>query len=153
MKRRMIPVLLALVLLLSGCGGKEEKSVYTAEDVAALLDSGAFSGEMEQVDGNVAAGIFGLDAATVEEITCYMAINSAVSADEVAVFVLADEAAAQAAESACQIHVDSRIESSAQYCPDQVPKLEAAEIRRLGTTVLLAVGETETLSEAIEALE
>ena len=38
------------------------------------------------------------------------------------------------------------------YCPDQVPKLEDAVISRLGNTVLLAVGETETLNRAIESL-
>ena len=152
MKKRIMTVLLSALLLLSGCGGGGEKSAYTAEDVTALLDAGAFSGEMEQVDGSVAAGLFGLDASTVEEITCYMAINSSVSADEVAVFVLADEEAAQAAESACQAHVESRIESSAQSCPDQVPKLEDAVIRRLGNTVLLAVGETEPLAKALEDL-
>ena len=59
---------------------------------------------------------------------------------------------ATAAESACRLHVDSRIESSALYCPDQVPKLEDAVISRLGATVLLAVGETEALAEAVEAL-
>ena len=153
MKRRVMPVLLAVALLLSGCGGKSgEKSAYSAADVTALLDSGAFTGDMEQVDGAVAAGLFGLDASTVEEITCYMATNSSVSADEVAVFVLADEDAAQAAEEACVAHVELRMESSAQYCPDQVPKLEAAVISRLGATVLLAVGETEALAEAVEAL-
>ena len=152
MKKRIMTVLLSALLLLSGCGGGGEKSAYTAEDVTAILDAGAFSGEMEQVDGSVAAGLFGLDASTVEEITCYMAINSSVSADEVAVFVLTDEEAAQAAESACQSHVESRIESSAQYCPDQVPKLEDAVIRRLGNTVLLAVGETETLESVLASL-
>ena len=153
MKKHIIgSILLSAVLLLSSCGGKSEKTAYTAEDVTVLLDAGVFSGEMVQVDGAVAVGLFGLDAAAVEEITCYMAINSSVSADEVAVFVLTDEEAAQAAESACQAHVESRIESSAQYCPDQVPKLEDAVISRLGSTVLLAVGETEALLDALETL-
>ena len=103
MKKHIIgSILLSAALLLSSCGGKSEKTAYTAEDVTVLLDAGVFSGEMEQVDGAVAVGLFGLDAAAVEEITCYMAINSSVSADEVAVFVLTDEEAAQAAESACQ---------------------------------------------------
>ena len=75
-----------------------------------------------------------------------------IGTDEVAVFVLTDEAAAKAASSACQAHVDSRTESSSQYCPDQVPKLEAAVIRRLGSTVLLAVGDTEVLSTAVDEL-
>ena len=152
MKRQVMAALLAVLLLLSGCGKKSEKTAYTAQDVTALMDAGAFSGDMEQVDGAVAAALFGLDSNTVVEITCYMATNSAVSADEVAVFVLTDEAAAKAASSACQAHVDSRTESSSQYCPDQVPKLEAAVIRRLGSTVLLAVGDTEVLSTAVDEL-
>ena len=152
MKKRMIPALLAALLLLSSCGGKSEKTAYNAQDVTALLDSGAFSGDMEQVDGAVAASLFGLAGDTVEEITCYMATNSSVSADEVAVFILTDEDAATAAESACRLHVDSRIESSALYCPDQVPKLEDAVISRLGNTVLLAVGETETLESVLASL-
>ena len=101
MKKWMIPTLLAALLLLSGCGGASEKSAYTAEDVTTLLDSGAFTGDMEQVESTVAVSLFGLDADTVEEITCYMATNSSVSADEVAVFVLTDEDAAAAAESRC----------------------------------------------------
>ena len=144
--------LLSFILLLSGCAGNE-KSAYTAQDVTALLDAGVFTGEMEQVDSTAAIGIFGLDADTVVEVTCYMALNSSVSADEVAVFVLADEDAAAAAESACQTHVENRIESSALYCPDQVPKLEDAIIHRLGSSVLLAVGETASLQEAVDALK
>ena len=153
MKKALICLLLTAVLALSACSGGGGKSAYTAEDVQTLLDAGVFSGEMEQVDSAVAAGLFGLDAATVEEITCYMAINSSVSADEVAVFVLTDEAAAQTAEEACVAHVELRMESSAQYCPDQVPKLEDAIISRLGSTVLLAVGETDSLKAAVESLE
>lgn len=153
MKKQIISLSLAVLLLLSGCGSKSEKVAYTADDVTALIDAGAFSGDMEQVDSDVAANLFDLDSSTVVEITCYMATNSAVSADEVAVFVLTDESAAETAESACQAHVDSRAESSAQYCPDQVPKLEDAVIRRLGSTVLLAVGDTEILSTAVDALQ
>ena len=152
MRRQAMAALLAVLLVLSGCGKKSEKTAYTADDVTALMDAGAFTGELEQVDGAVAAALFGLDSSTVVEITCYMAINTAVSADEVAVFVLTDEAAAKAASSACQAHVDSRTESSSQYCPDQVPKLEDAVISRQGSTVLLAVGETEPLAAALEEL-
>ena len=112
MRRQAMAALLAVLLVLSGCGKKSEKTAYTADDVTALMDAGAFTGELEQVDGAVAAALFGLDSSTVVEITCYMAINTAVSADEVAVFVLTDGDAAATAESACQAPPDSRTESS-----------------------------------------
>ena len=50
MKKHIIgSILLSAVLLLSSCGGKSEKTAYTAEDVTVLLDAGVFSREMEQV--------------------------------------------------------------------------------------------------------
>ena len=116
----------------------------------ALLDSGAFSDALDTVDQDTAAALYGIDADTITGSAVYTSLSA--GAEEIAVLVLTDEDAAAAAESACQAHVESRIESSAQYCPDQVPKLEDAVISRLGNTVLLAVGETEALNTAIESL-
>ena len=142
---RWLIMFLLVLLTLSGCGG-QGKDAYTVEDVETLLDAGAFSGEMEAVDGTIAATIYGIDSSTVTEAACYMAINSSVSADEVSVFVLTDEAA-------CRLHIDNQIASYATYRPDQVPKLENAVIQRLGATVLVAVGETDALEEAVSSLE
>jgi hypothetical protein len=48
--------------------------------------------------------------------------------------------------------VEDQIESCESYCPDQVPKLEDAVILQRGYTVLLAVGDQETLPQALEKL-
>ncbi len=151
MKLRLMMPLLALALLLSACGGGG-KAAYTTGAAKALLDAGAFSGEMEEVDGATAAMIYGLDAATVKECVCYMASNTSVNADEVTVLVLTDENAAKAAVTACEARVASQIDSCTDYCPDQVPRLEDAVISRRGNTVLLAVGDPEKLPQALKAL-
>lgn len=145
-------LLLLPVFLLSACGKGQEKDAYTLEDADALLDAGVFSGEMEEVDGAVAATIYGIDPDTVSEAVCYMAINASVSADELSIFILTDESAAEAAESACQLRIDNQIESYTTYCPDQVPKLESAVISRLGPTVLVAVGEPDAVGSSVAAL-
>jgi len=154
MKRIIIILSVCLSLLLTGCGETNEDRGYAVSDAAVLLDTdGVFTGKMEEVDTEIAAMIYGIDYATVSEATCHMAINSSVSADEISVWVLTDETAAQSAEQSCQTRLESQIDSYTNYCPDQVPKLEEAMVDRIGNTVLLAVGETEALVPALESLK
>lgn len=150
--KRIVYILLLLAALLCGCGGKESLASYTAADAQALLDAGVCSGEMEKVDAYVAAMLYGVEEEQITDCACYLALDTSVSADELSVLVLADEAAARAAEEGAHRRVESQIESCALYCPDQVPRLEGAVILRRGNTVLLAVGDGEKLSRALEEL-
>ena len=152
MKRRVLAPVLALMLVLAACSAGPKAADYTVEDAQKLLEAGAFSGEMEAVDGDVVSALYGLDSGTVQACAGYMAINTSVSADEVTVLVLADEEGAKAAAEACQKRVASQIESCRDYCPGQVPRLEEAVISRRGNTVLLAVGDPDKLPQALDEL-
>ncbi len=148
--RRMTLCLLCALALLTGCGGGE--TPYGAEDAQVLLDEGLFEGDMAPVEQRLVAVIYGIDEDAIRECACYMAANTASSADEVTILVLTDEKAAQAAEEACRKRVENQIRDVASYAPGAVPRLEAAVIRRSGSTVLLAVGDPEALPEAVDAL-
>ena len=148
----ILPVLM-LVLLLGACASSEEcLAAYAAADAQKLLDAGVFDGEMEPVDAFIVSMLYGIDEKDITECACYLAIDTSVSADELTVLVLTDEAAAQAAEAACWERVESQIDSCAAYCPDQVPRLEDAVILRRGCTVLLAVGNPNKLPQALTEL-
>lgn len=54
-----VTLALALVLGLSACGGKAEKT-YTTKDVQAMADAGAFSEELEELDADIAFALYGL---------------------------------------------------------------------------------------------
>lgn len=151
MKQRLIWPVLALAVLLSACGA--DGKAYTTADAQALIDAGAFDGEMEQVDRRyTVALLYGLEENAVIDCASYIAINSSASADEVTVLVLRDEAAAKTAEEACKKRVESQIESYQTYGPDQVPRLEEAVISRRENTVLLAVGNPDRLPQALKDL-
>lgn len=154
MKKRILASALAAMALLAACGqqGSETKKDYTADDAQALLDAGVFDGEMEAVDSFVAAMLYGLDEADVTEAVCYMAADTSASADELAVLILVDEAAAQKAEAGCKKRIESQIETCRDYCPAAVPHLEDAAVLRRGNTVLLAVGDPDTLPGTLEKL-
>ena len=144
---------LALAFALCACGGNQDAAkTYSVDNAQTLLDSGAFDESMAQVNTDAILTIYGIDAATVEDGVCYMATNTSVSADELTILVLTDEAAAQAAMEACQARVESQIAVCESYAPAAVPRLENAVIRQAGSTVLLAVGDPEILPGAVDAL-
>lgn len=151
--KALILAALALCAVLCACTSSGENiAAYTVNDAKALVDAGAFDGEMEEVDAFIVSMLYSIDEESITECVGYLAINTAVSADEVAVLVMADEEAAEQAEAACARRVENQIASCTSYCPDQVPRLENAVILRRGNTVLLAVGNPENLPKALEEL-
>lgn len=129
-----------------------EAEGYSVQDVQTLLDAGVFSGEMAPLEAEVIPLLYGLDDSAVTDCAAYLAANTAQSADEVAVLVLADDQAAQEAQAACLQRVADQLKTCRDYAPAAVPSLEAAVVERRGNTVLLAVGDPETLPQAVAAL-
>ncbi len=144
MTKRIAALILAL-LCLCGCGSGAGTPTYIPLSVAdQLLDSGAFEGsEMAPVDLEVAAILFGIDPATIVEGAYYMAVNTSVSADELLVLTLTDEAAALAAQEACKARVEAQITVCESYCPAAVPRLQGARITLAGNSLLFAVGDPD----------
>ena len=144
MKKKILAAALAF-LMLCGCGGKN--AAYTLEHADELLNSGAFEGsEMEAVDERVASVLYGIDSEDIVECAIYIASNSWTSADELAVFILADEQAAIDAEAALRVRVKAQLEVMGMYAPDSVLRLENAFINRRGNTVLLAIGDPDVIA-------
>ena len=148
----LLAVVLVLAMGLASCAGGSGQAAFAPEDAKTLLDSGAFDPSMGEVNGSVVAGLYGLDAASIQDSVCYMAANSSVSADELTILALTDEAAAQAAVDACKNRVQNQIATCRSYAPAAVPRLEGAVIRQAGNTVLLAVGDPQLLSGAVDGL-
>jgi len=148
----MVP-LLAVLAMLTACGTTAEPPAYQAADAKALVDAGAFSGTMTEVDNEVVPLLYGVEEEAIAACSCYIASNSSVSADEVAVFVMEDAAGADVVLEACKQRIEAQIDVCKDYCPDQVPRLEDAVIRQRGSTVLLAVGAPEKLPQALKDLD
>ena len=66
-------VLFLLLLPLAACGGAEEKAGFDPEiTLQALADAGAFSEELEELDGDTAFTLYGLGNSGLEreDLTC-----------------------------------------------------------------------------------
>jgi hypothetical protein len=143
MKKVLLVFLSALLCLsLAACGSgssaQAEPAPFDPEaDAQTLLDSGAFSESLTPIDQSVACALYGIDESTVTSSAAYGSLGT--TAEELAIFTLTDEAAAQTALKDLQYRVEDRTEELKSYLPDEVSKLDQAVLEQRGTSVLLVV--------------
>ena len=131
----------ALCLLLGACSSPAESGT-TAFDpetaTQAVLDSGAFSVELTELDAALLYDFsgYGLDSPT---LTASKAYSASGFAEQVSVTVWKDEASAQAAVDMFKTYLEDMAATYKDYAPAEVPKLENAVLEQRGSSVLLAV--------------
>lgn len=139
---------LSLALALAACGGKEEK--YTTGDVQAMVDAGAFSEELEELDGDTAFMLYKLadyDLEREDLKDCAVQRSAGATCEEAAVLVFTSADKAKTAKGALEDYVQGQIEANTDYRPAEIPKLEEALVDVRGETLLLAVANDR---EAVE---
>ena len=141
------------LLALAGCGGQSGgEAGYTKEQVQELLDSGAFTDVLDELDCDTAWALYGLEEAGLsrEDLTDGVIYRSAgATCEELSLLIFADSGAAKTAQGALESYLQSQIENNRDYRPGEIPKLEDAVLRQEGSTVLLAVSAD---TPAVEAL-
>lgn len=136
MKKRILPFLLALSLLLglSGCGstGGTLDMQALAED---LLKNGGFSDELWKIDDSMVQKLYNMDDYT----QALVYVGSGATAEELALFAFpSEDAAAQGFEKA-QARLESQIADYRTYLPQEVPKLQNAVAKQWGKYVIVCV--------------
>lgn len=145
--KRILTMILAigLVLGLTACGGGEQNDappLYAASHVEALAKAGAFSEDLEEVDGDTAFVLYrladhGLSREDMKESAVLRSAGATCEEGAVLVFPDADKAAT--ALEALKEYVAGQIESNTDYRPAEIPKLEKALVDQRGETLLLVV--------------
>lgn len=129
-------VFAVLCLSLTACGGKTAE-FSPAQDAAELREAeGAFTTALTQIDQATACALYGIDEATVTASAVYASPSSA---EELAIFTLDSDEAAQAAQTALDYRVEDRLEELEDYMPEEMDKLKDAVIEKRGSSVLLVI--------------
>ncbi len=129
-------VFAVLCLSLTACGGKTAE-FSPAKDAAELREAeGAFTTALTQIDQATACALYGIDEATVTASAVYASPSSA---EELAIFTLDSDEAAQAAQTALGYRVEDRLEELEDYMPEEMDKLKDAVIEKRGSSVLLVI--------------
>ena len=146
----------ALCLLLGACSAPADSGSAAFDPEAAtqaVLDSGAFSVELTELDAALLYDFsgYGLDSST---LTASKAYSASGFAEQVSVTVWKDEASAQAAVDMFKTYLEDMAATYKDYAPSEVPKLENAVLEQRGTSVLLAVAnDADAVKTAVEGLK
>ena len=129
---------LTLCLSLAACGGGKEPSPFDpAADAQTLLAAdGAFTADLTAVEEATACALYGIDEAAVTASAVYASPSSA---EELAVFSLNSNEAANAAQTALGYRVEDRMEELEDYMPGEMEKLKSAVVEKRGNSVLLVI--------------
>lgn len=138
MKKWMCGLLAAVMALgLTACGGKETAAAWTKENGQAIVDSEAFSDELDELDLDTACAVYGLDRQQVTD--GFVRRSAGATCEEVAVLIFDSEDHAKAAVETLDSYVQNQIDQNRDYRPAEVPKLENKWLEQRGSTVLLVV--------------
>ncbi|MEG2097751.1 MAG: DUF4358 domain-containing protein, partial [Pseudoflavonifractor sp.] len=124
--KKLLPLVLVLALTLSACGKAPAAAPYDPQAVTkAVLDSGAFSVALEELDASLLLDFEGngIDPASVTGSKAYSASGLT---EQVAVLVLSDADIAAATVEVLKTYLTDLKESYKTYAPAELPKLDSA---------------------------
>lgn len=146
--KKWIALLMGVVcaVTLTACGGQAAETPaeesFDLSVVQAMVDTGAFSEALEELDADTAFMLYKLsDYGLVrEDLTEAAVLRSAgATCEEGAVLIFADAEKAAAAAEALGDYIQSQIDTNVDYRPNEIPKLEGAVLKAQGASVLMAV--------------
>lgn len=138
--KRITPAtsLLLLLCMLVGCAGNGDAKELNMDSLATdLINSDSFSDILSPIEDAVAAAIYVVDEADIED--CRVFCSTGATAEEVAVFKAKDEAAAGRILDAAKARIEAQKQAYSGYAPEEVPKLDSAIVRQSGVYVVYVV--------------
>lgn len=152
--RKIISKIIAAVLLpaalLTGCaeGGSAVADVPPADVLKAVMDEIPLSAAATKDESELEIYYKDIDASKVESAALCISVGHP---DEIAIIKFKSEADAKAAEAALQKRLDKQIETYESYDPDNMYKLEKAQIYSAGSyAIFLAVEDNDKAKTIVD---
>lgn len=144
---KIIAVLSFAIVLLTGCGGNEVKTINTAGLADDLYSGVIWKDQLGEVELSKALTVYGISAETVSSGKVYMGTNA--TAEEIAVLEAASQEQAAVIEESIKNRVAAQLTSFQSYNPAEVVKLENPLIQTKGNYIILCVCDDKSEAEAI----
>ena len=149
--KKLICAMLCCLFLLGGCGTAEpekETAFPATVTTQTLLDSGAFSEQLEELELEIAVMMFWLEGEASDYEGSKVYYSTGATSEVAAVIALRDAGQTESVKAALNAWVESQIEAERNYRPAEVEKLEHAIVEARGNSVLLVVAADWEKAEA-----
>lgn len=144
---KLTAILSLMVVLLTGCGGNEAKTIDTAALADDLYSGVTWKDQLGEIDLNKALTLYGISADTVVNGKVYMGTNA--TAEEIAVLEAASAEQVSELEAGVEARVEAQLTSFQSYNAAEVTKLENPLIQTKGNYVILCICDDKSEAEAI----
>lgn len=133
----LLTSILLLGLFLTGCNNSTQSAIELdlADMEASLENAKIYSDILNPAfdDMETVAMLYNLDVTDIQ--ACIVRCSTGATAEEMALFQATDEAAALRIETAMAARVETQKTAFENYVPEEIPKLEQAQILRSGVYV------------------
>lgn len=158
--KKLLPIL-CLTLLLTACGGTAPADTpapasCTAEEAAqSLLTTEAFSEQLEVVDSDIAAALYGIEEASILDCAAYLSTGA--TAEECTFLLVADDEIALEVVKRFQLRIEDQTAALKDYQPAEIPKLEEVIYGYCyhedgALAYLIVANDAEAAQDAVDAL-
>lgn len=150
MKKKILGIAAALLVLLTGCSGGEAVKDVDVQNIADdLIGTIAFQDQMSELSQDTAIGIFGIAADDVVKAAVYESTGA--TAEEVAAFESKDEQTAERVKEKAEERIDTQRAGFQDYVPAELEKLKDPVLVQKGKYVILCVSnDNETAKKTID---
>ena len=153
MKKLTVTALLLLVLLMAGCSGGNDaiKNDVPVADLAEAVDGALNNPDLIAMQDSYLQNAMQLDPAQFAEYA--VKINSkGVNIDEYGIFKAKDMDSVEDVFALAQDYIQFRLDTwMPEYMPEELPKLENAQVKSCGQYVMYAILDDDTADAAFDA--
>ena len=132
----------------SGCGSEEETVVIDIDGLVTELTETVMTDDiLTEIDGDYMSELYGISEELLADY--HVLLSSGATANEIAVFECNETTGVEAVQSGIETRIQDQIDSYSSYGPQEVPKLESAEIYVQGTYVADCVSSDNAKTDEI----
>ncbi len=148
-KKLLTAACMTLVLAgASGCGSGQEAAVIDIAGLVSELSETVMTDDiLTEIDGDYMSELYGINVDLLADY--HVLLSSGATANEIAVFECKEESGTETVQEGIEMRIQDQIDSYSSYGPQEVPKLESAEIYVRDTYVAVCVSSDDAAVDEI----
>ncbi len=149
--KRIVCVLIAVLLLLTGCGSKPQKLTMDVFELSDLLANNiVFTDTMSVLEEDIMVDIFGIDKELIKTQKVY--VSTGATAEEIAIFQAHDNQGANEIYRVLEKRIEDQKLAFENYVPHELAKLSSAVLEQRENYVILCISDySQNVKDIIES--